>query len=773
MGIGPWPSSTMSPMRTKTILALLTSLSLPALSHAQTYPPGNLLANPDFENGLTGWNQNAGSFQVFDYGTPFSAPTQVGIEMGGGMKMVSATGYGPSGQSAIAELAQGIDLTQLEATSPGLIQLVDASNLALEFSAWQGGVGSAGVNSRLLLRFYNGSSSLLRMEETTYYATANRNGESTMAYRRGLWSVPPQTRYVEAAIFYSATAYSWGYGYGFADNASLVFQPSGAVPLALPLDANLVVDGDFERTTLINPGAQRTWLDSSGSAVMQPDEGWRRYEGTNTRSAGLVPYGSAAAPSPLVGLTIGGGNRFLCSVDVASYISVQQDIDLRGNSADIQSGSLFLDLEGFFGTPGYPNVRSALIAEFYFAQGGTIPGGTVQVAGPLAHELNGEASMIRRFARFPVPTLAGSMSLRVLCYQASGTICAIDNVSAVLRRNPSPSTPVIGQNLLANGDFESGPNQLITPLASWTVTRAAFSIVPYGLTAIPFSRPSSMGGQQYLLRSTANDTEALTQTFDLSGHAGLIDTFSLGITLSGWLGGVGTDPDDASLRVVYRNAFGGPVPSLINGANNFDETDQVLPADRQNVTDIVYRESSFTVPPGTRTIDVQLRCNRRAGTNDALADVVSAVLQDLGTSLHYPGTGGDLELLTGVNALPSGGLGADIKTAPAGATLAVSVRSPQTTLNFAPLLLAVEVLPTGSQPVPIGFGIQLNPASPLFVIVLNPISPGLFPPIVIPGGTNLNFVLPASLAGASLFWQGVALPPAGITTTDAHEIRVQ
>ena len=729
------------------------------------YPTSNLLTDADFENGTVGWIYGTANAGTTPYGAPNSAPVTVGSALGGGNRHLQVRGWWWVGQALLSKVHQFVDVTPHAAD-------IDQGLLSVRMSAWQGSDGPGSTNGALLVQFLDSSGNAVTLPGPTTWtgwrSNGHRNYENTMAYREGRWRVPPGTRSIRAEFSYSKSAASTSAAY--ADNASLILELTTVLPGPLPLDTNLLDNPGFERPRLINPGAR---------LAGKPVEGWF-VSGLGASPVGVQLYGTAGAPTQATATAIGGGSQFYYPAVVSRTVYVSQDIDLSGNLSLIQSGATYVDLDGFFGGSGPVTVPAKLEVEFFSPLGGTIAGGRFQIQGPTETQRNGETTMVYRFGRFPVPVGAGSMIVRVEAYGQSSAVSAIDNVSVQLRNTPPPSTVPLGLNLLNNASFETGPNQLVTPVGGWWTANSSFRVIHYGTTAIPFSTQTAAGGQQYLLTNAGTGSRYAMQSFDLRGHAATIDQGSLSLTLSGWFGGVGSDPDDASLRVVYRNEFGGPVGSLVNPAFNYDETARVLPADRSNQDDLVYRTSTFIVPPGVREVDVHLRVNHRSGpTNDAMADVVSAVLFDTGPTIALPGTDDDLELLTGVNSLPSGGGLEDVKTATAYDVLTVSVTSPQGTLNFAPLFLGVQAMPSGSAPtgVPGLPGIHLNIPSPNLFFVWNPLAPGLFPSVVVPGGRSLNIVVPPGLASLSLFWQAIALSPAAANnayaSTDTHEIIIQ
>jgi hypothetical protein len=103
------------------------------------------------------------------------------------------------------------------------------------------------------------------------------------------------------------------------------------------------------------------------------------------------------------------------------------------------------------------------------------------------------------------------------------------------------------------------------------------------------------------------------QDVDLADRAAEIDTGRASVTLSGLLGGRGTETDEGTVVGTFLDATGKALGLVQIGP--------VTPADRDNATRFVSRMQTATLPAGTREIRVTLTATRRAGTtNDAYFD---------------------------------------------------------------------------------------------------------------------------------------------------------
>lgn len=183
-----------------------------------------------------------------------------------------------------------------------------------------------------------------------------------------------------------------------------------------------------------------------------------------------------------------------------------------------------------------------------------------------------------------------------------------------------------GVNLLVNGNAEAGSFSATgAPIAvpGWT-TSSAFTVVNYkpagdtsGFPKTTDAGPSDRANQFFAGGNAATSTA--TQTINVSANAADIDNGKAVVDLSGWLGGVGTDGDNASLSVAF-----------LNGSTNLGSgtIGPVTNVDRGNVTSLLLRSQTIPVPANTRQFVVTLTMNRNAGAfNDGYADSLGVVLR--------------------------------------------------------------------------------------------------------------------------------------------------
>lgn len=166
-----------------------------------------------------------------------------------------------------------------------------------------------------------------------------------------------------------------------------------------------------------------------------------------------------------------------------------------------------------------------------------------------------------------------------------------------------------GSNLIVNGDAEAG-------VSGWQAysSHGLIQAVDYGNNWV---RPSEPGPDDRGRRMFTGVGEYSVgyQVFDL----GLATTQPLAYTLSGWLGGWQAQGDNAMLYVSFLDAFDIEIGAAAIGP--------VMPADRNNVTGLFYREDEGWLPTGTSRLSFWLSMERHGGgDNDGYADNLSFLL---------------------------------------------------------------------------------------------------------------------------------------------------
>lgn len=198
--------------------------------------------------------------------------------------------------------------------------------------------------------------------------------------------------------------------------------------------------------------------------------------------------------------------------------------------------------------------------------------------------------------------------------------------ACALAANATPALATLPTgNLLQNGDAEAGTcssdGHTAESIPNWT-TAGGLTVGCYsGLTGLPDSTVSTaIGGGNNLFYGNVNPSATATQTVDVSSAATEIDAGNIVADLSGDLGGYSTKEDNMVVIAVFLSGSDQPLGTPIH-------IGPVTAADRGNVTTLISRSTSGSVPAGTRKIQVTMTATRSTGTdNDASADNLSLTL---------------------------------------------------------------------------------------------------------------------------------------------------
>jgi|HubBroStandDraft_1064217.scaffolds.fasta_scaffold24721_4 hypothetical protein len=196
--------------------------------------------------------------------------------------------------------------------------------------------------------------------------------------------------------------------------------------------------------------------------------------------------------------------------------------------------------------------------------------------------------------------------------------------------NASPATtaaasscPACGHNLIANPGAEKGrgaDSDIRVNVPDWKQT-GSFTAVLYTWSGGDLS-PTSPGprdrGKNYFYGGP--EAAKSTGTQKLTIAAGGVRGGKVDYTLSGWLGGYDSQGDNAVLTVTFENSHGGVIGSAKIGP--------VTPAQRKDVSELLFRAATGKVPAGTRSLKIELVMTREAGSdNDGIADNLSLVFK--------------------------------------------------------------------------------------------------------------------------------------------------
>ncbi len=160
-----------------------------------------------------------------------------------------------------------------------------------------------------------------------------------------------------------------------------------------------------------------------------------------------------------------------------------------------------------------------------------------------------------------------------------------------------------GTNLLANGDAEVGDtsfrgyDEVIVP--GWQVVQGLPTVVRYGVKAL-LSRhdpgPADRGAGYFA--GGAGGTAVLRQAVPLASTSGGAVPPGTMLTMSGWLGGLGSSHDDPSVTLAFHGATGASLGSATLGP--------VTHQTRHNTTGLLDVSRTTAIPAGATSVTVDL-----------------------------------------------------------------------------------------------------------------------------------------------------------------------
>jgi hypothetical protein len=198
---------------------------------------------------------------------------------------------------------------------------------------------------------------------------------------------------------------------------------------------------------------------------------------------------------------------------------------------------------------------------------------------------------------------------------------AISALSLVLSAS-SASGIVLLTNLIQNPGAEDGPGDAsynVEPVAipGW-VTTNNFTAVQYAAGG-PFDlNASSPGptdrGVNFFAGGRGFEESTATQVISFTQNLNLIDEGGLQFQFSAWLGGYDWQNDRMQVSATFRDAAEDTLGSVVT-------LGPVTNEERNDVSSLLFRETSGTLPSGTRSVVIEMRAIRAEGTyNDGYAD---------------------------------------------------------------------------------------------------------------------------------------------------------
>lgn len=182
----------------------------------------------------------------------------------------------------------------------------------------------------------------------------------------------------------------------------------------------------------------------------------------------------------------------------------------------------------------------------------------------------------------------------------------------------------LGSNLILNGGAEDGVAGVnhddIVAIPSWTRT-GNMTVLKYGSQAsYPYPQtpgPTDRGMNVFIGGPSASTT--LTQDVDLTACEDLILAGKVQMELSGWLGGLDSDPDYAQLSATFKDMTGADKGTTTIGP--------VTSADRMGLLSLLERTTTVDVPTEATKAVVTLQAVRSLGSYcNGYADNLSLML---------------------------------------------------------------------------------------------------------------------------------------------------
>jgi uncharacterized protein (TIGR03437 family) len=350
------------------------------------------------------------------------------------------------------------------------------------------------------------------------------------------------------------------------------------------LNKNLIVNGDAEA----GPAAQNATEPQVSSVP-----GW-----TLTGGFSVGTYGGGNFPATGDYLPVVRGSKFFYGGPGNKPSTALQMVDLSAGATTIDAGSVKFYFSGYLGfvSGSYDQiVNTSLKVEFQDASGANLLVATA--APPAVADINVPDGLLLRTVTGFLPPNARKARVTInLAVGDSGyNGFAADNISLVLTTDP-----LLGVNLLQNGDAETNPqNDDGYPVPGWNADTfmCAWKYGDYKMPTNADPGPADRGTFFFACPSNHSQCRAY-QTVDITTAAKLVDAGKVSYSLSGWFGG-DTLPDNVDMTVTFLNASGGTIGSATR-------IGPVTSTDRNGQRGLWQRATSAAVPTGTRSARVDL-----------------------------------------------------------------------------------------------------------------------------------------------------------------------
>jgi hypothetical protein len=194
--------------------------------------------------------------------------------------------------------------------------------------------------------------------------------------------------------------------------------------------------------------------------------------------------------------------------------------------------------------------------------------------------------------------------------------------SAATRPAGAASCPACGRNLIANPGAESGlgaNGDDVVKVPDWKAT-GGFTAAQYawGGGDLSATTPGPKDrGKNYFYGGPAAPRSTGTQVIKIGTRG--ISSGKAHYGLSAWLGGYADQGDNAALYVKFENSTGASVGSAA--------IKPVTAAQRHDNSELLFKQTTGSVPAATAEIEVELVMVRKDGSdNDGMADNLSLSL---------------------------------------------------------------------------------------------------------------------------------------------------
>lgn len=212
--------------------------------------------------------------------------------------------------------------------------------------------------------------------------------------------------------------------------------------------------------------------------------------------------------------------------------------------------------------------------------------------------------------------------------------------------SPSYAVLIDGTNLVTNPRAEMGTGSasgdVVVAIPGW-VTTGNFTLVQYGAVnaAGAFPTLTSPGppqrGTQFFAGGPNNASSSATQAISIAADSAEVDTGRVVFRLAGYLGGFDAQGDNAVLSATFLSGSG----ATLGGGS----VGPVTAAERASVSGLLLRETTGSVPAGTRTIELRMLMTRlNPSYNDGYVDNIALSLVPEPSALGLAGSGGLLLL---------------------------------------------------------------------------------------------------------------------------------